>query len=56
MNEDTNTLHKYSIVCQRYLYFYWRAYKLRREEAEAKLRMRSTDEQWGLLCDIDRVL
>lgn len=47
MNEDTDTLQKYSIVCQRYLCFCWRAYKLGREEAEAKLGMRFTDEQWG---------
>ncbi|TWU70380.1 hypothetical protein ED733_000066 [Metarhizium rileyi] len=56
MNQDTDTLHKYSIVCQRYLCFCWRAYKLGREEAEAKLGMRFTDEQWGLLFDIDRGL
>jgi superfamily II DNA or RNA helicase len=56
MSEDTDTLQKYSIVCQRYLCLCWRAYKLGREEAEAKLGMRFTDEQWSLLCDMDRVL
>ncbi|KAL7903691.1 hypothetical protein GGI35DRAFT_492713 [Trichoderma velutinum] len=55
MSEDSNTLHKYSIVCQRYLCFCWRAYKLGREEAASKLGMRFTEEQWGLLCDMNHV-
>lgn len=55
MSDDSNTLHKYSIVCQRYLCFCWRAYKLGREEAASKLGMRFTEEQWGLLCDMNHV-
>ncbi|KJK87120.1 hypothetical protein H633G_09028 [Metarhizium anisopliae BRIP 53284] len=55
MSSDPDTLSKYSIVCQRYLCFCWRAYRLGREEARTRLAMRFTDEQWGLLCDMGHV-
>jgi superfamily II DNA or RNA helicase len=56
MNEDTGTLQKYGVVCERYICFCWRAYRLGREEARNKLGMQFTDEQWGLLCDINQEL
>ena len=56
MSSDTNTMQKYGIVCQRYLCFCWRAYALGREEAQNRLGMRFTDEQWGLLCDMKHVI
>ena len=56
MGSDVGTLQKYSIICQRYICFCWRAFVLGREEARNKLCMRFTDEQWGLLCDIKRVI
>ncbi|KID81364.1 hypothetical protein MGU_11274 [Metarhizium guizhouense ARSEF 977] len=55
MSSDPDTLSKYSIVCQRYLCFCWRAYRLGRDEARTRLAMRFTDEQWGLLCDMGHV-
>lgn len=55
MSSDIDTLQAYSIVCQRYLCFCWRAYRLGREEARNRLAMRFTDEQWGLLCDMGYV-
>lgn len=56
MSQDPDTLQKYSIMCQRYVCFCWRAYRLGREEARDKLGMRFTEEQWGLLCDINHAL
>jgi superfamily II DNA or RNA helicase len=56
MSSDADTLHKYSIVCQRYLCFCWRAYALGREEARSRLGMRFTEEQWGLLCDMKHAM
>ncbi|KAL7940041.1 hypothetical protein V8C42DRAFT_349789 [Trichoderma barbatum] len=56
IGDDPGTLRKYGIVCQRYLCFCWRAFKLGREEAGNRLGMRFTDEQWGLLCDMNHAL
>lgn len=56
MNQGSNILSKYSIVCQRYICFCWRAYTLGREEARAKLGMRFTDDQWSLICDMGHAL
>ncbi|PON20626.1 hypothetical protein TGAM01_v210500 [Trichoderma gamsii] len=56
MSDDPDTLRKYGIVCQRYICFCWRAYRLGSEEVANKLGMRFTDEQWGLLCDMNHAL
>ena len=45
-------LRKYSIVGQRYLCFCYRAYKLGREEADARLATRFTCEQWSQMGDL----
>jgi hypothetical protein len=56
MNEDTGTLQKYGVVCKRYICFSWRAYRLGRDEAQNKLGMQFTNEQWGLLCNVNHEL
>ena len=47
-------IRKYYIIGQRYLYFCVQAYRLGRAEAEAKLAMRFTDDQWSLIADVMR--
>jgi hypothetical protein len=49
-----SSIRKYCIIGQRYLCFCVRAYRLGRTEAEAKLAMRFTDEQWSLMADVMR--
>ncbi|KFA78363.1 hypothetical protein S40288_09973, partial [Stachybotrys chartarum IBT 40288] len=47
---------KYQAVAHRYLGFCWRAYQMGRQEAEDKLAMFFTDEQWSLMGDVIREL
>ena len=46
------SIHKYSIIGQRYLCFCARAYQLGRDEAVVALGAIFTDEQWSLLGDV----
>lgn len=56
MNEGADTLQKYGVICERYICCSWRAYLLGRDEAQDKLSMRFTDEQWSLLCNMSHEL